>query len=116
MSSRNDIGHLIDVVRAGKLIQQFAGEIDAESFRTSPLHQSAILHQFLVLGEATKRLSDRFKAQHADIPWREMAGIRDRLIHGYNDVNLDVVWDTATHDIRALLSHLEPLIPHPAED
>ncbi len=71
MSRQNDIAHLIDVVRAARLIVQFTDETDAESFRTNPLHQSAILHQFLVLGEATKRLSDSFKAPHAGVPWRE---------------------------------------------
>ncbi|MEX0600093.1 MAG: DUF86 domain-containing protein [Rhodothermales bacterium] len=115
MSRDSDDAHLIDVARAAKLIIQFTGETDVERFRASPLHQSAVLHQFLVLGEAAKRISENFKAKHPNVPWREMTGMRDRLIHGYDDVNLDVVWDTAAHDIPALLKQLEPFIPPQVE-
>lgn len=113
MSVRDDTATLLDVVRAARLIVQFAEETEADAFRTNLLVQSAILHQFLILGEATKRLSDAFKTQHPDLPWRQMAGMRDRLIHGYDIVNLGLVWETATRDVPDLLARLEPLLPPP---
>jgi uncharacterized protein with HEPN domain len=72
--------------------------------------QAAVQHQLLVLGEATKRVSDSFRAQHSEIPWSPMARMRDKLIHAYDVVNQDEVWRTATEDIPALLAQLEPLI------
>lgn len=61
-------------------------------FRQDPKTQSAILHQITVMGEAVKRLSLAFLAQHPDIPWRQIAGMRDFLIHADNSVDLDTVW------------------------
>ena len=64
-----------------------------------------------IIGEATKRLSEDFKAEHSQIPWRSMAGMRDILIHAYNHVDLSEVWNTATVAIPTLISYIEPLIP-----
>ena len=64
-----------------------------------------------MLGEAVKRLSDAFRDSHAATPWRAVAGMRDRLIHGYDDVDLGEVWRTVEHDLPRLISTLEPLIP-----
>jgi uncharacterized protein with HEPN domain len=73
--------------------------------------QSAVLHQLLILGEAVKRLSDDFRQRHATIPWRLIAGMRDKLIHGYDSVDLDEVWKTTSQDMPNLLSQIEPLLP-----
>jgi len=70
-----------------------------------------VLHRLLVLGEATKRLSAEFRAQHANVPWRQAAGLRDVLVHDYDNVNLERVWTTATEDIPLLLDLIEPLLP-----
>ena len=115
MNRPDDQAHLLDVARAARLIVAFTGETDAGDFPTNLLVQSAVLHQFLILGEATKRISDGFKAQHPNLPWRQMAGMRDRLIHGYDAVHLDLVWRTATRDVPDLLHLLEPLLPKPPD-
>ena len=115
MSVHDDQTHLLDIARAARLIHQFAAESDAEDFEQNLLVQSAILHQFLVLGEAAKRLSAPFKSRHHEIPWRQMAGMRDRLIHGYEAVNLALVWRTATRDVPALLEAVAPLLPDPPD-
>ena len=65
----------------------------------------------MVLGEAVKRLSPEFCAEHPEIPWRPMAGMRDRLIHGYDVVDLDEVWLVLERDLPDLLQRLEPLVP-----
>jgi len=63
-----------------------------------------------VIGEAVKRLSEEFRAQHPEIPWARIAGMRDKLIHQYDAVDLDEVWKTVTKDIAPLISFVEPLI------
>ena len=73
--------------------------------------QSAVLHQLMVIGEAVKRLSPEFRERHGGIPWSAIAGMRDHLIHGYDLVDLEEVWKTATADVPSLLTALEPLVP-----
>jgi uncharacterized protein with HEPN domain len=73
--------------------------------------QSAVLYQLIVMGEAVKRLSIEFRTQHAEIPWSLIAGMRDHLIHGYDIVDWDEVWKTATSDVPDLLAKIVPLLP-----
>ncbi len=106
-----DEASLLDIQQAARQIVRFRGDMDREAFMGDEAIQSAILHQLLVIGEATKRLSDEFRQAHPGIPWKPMAGMRDRVIHDYNNVDLDEVWITVTRDIPALLDELEPLTP-----
>ena len=108
--SRDD-ATLLDIVQACQLATDFKGEIDKKIFLDDLKTQSAILHQLLLLGEATKRLSLEFRSAHPDIPWGKMAGMRDKLIHDYDEVDLDEVWKTVASDIPKLLSVLVPLVP-----
>jgi len=55
-----------------------------------------------VLGEAVKRLSPEFRSQHPEIPWRKIAGMRDWVIHAYDNVDIDELWNTATEDVPTL--------------
>lgn len=67
----------------------------------------------IVVGEATKRLSLDFRNTHPDIPWKDMAGMRDILAHQYDRVNLDTLWDLIQHDIPDLVELIAPLLPKP---
>ena len=64
-----------------------------------------------VFARAVKRLSDGFRAEHPDIPWGRICGMRDRVVHAYDRVDLDIVWSVATSHARALISALDVLIP-----
>jgi len=108
---QRDEASLLDIARAAGLILAFKGELDEAAFHNDLKTQSAILHQLLVLGESVKRLSDAFRAEHPEIPWRLMAGMRDKLIHGYDAVDLVEVWRVAERDIPELLRAIEPLVP-----
>jgi len=102
---------LLDIARATRLIVEFRQGMDRAAFLADAKTQSAILHQLLVLGEAAKRLSATFTSQHPEMPWRLMARMRDRLIHGYDAVDLDQVWYVVEGDIARLLCLIEPLLP-----
>jgi uncharacterized protein with HEPN domain len=97
-----DPGTLLDIRLASERILAFVAGMTFESFASDIKTQSAVLHQLLIMGEAAKRLSDSLRSRHPSIPWAEIAGMRDRLIHGYDNVDLQEVWDTATIDVPSL--------------
>ena len=102
---------LLDLARSARLIIEFQQGIDKAALATDIKTQSAMLYHFLILGEAVKRLSSEFRLQHPEIPWSSIAGMRDRLIHDYDEVNLDRVWETAQIDVPNFLAMIEPLLP-----
>lgn len=108
---REDSAVLLDISHAANLIAKFLAGKDKTAFLDDELTQSAVLHQILVVGEAAKRLSSKFRASHPEVPWSNMAGMRDKLIHAYEAVDYEEVWSTATKDIPALLAWVTPLLP-----
>ncbi len=96
-----------DIINAADEIVSFVEGMTEADFIADSKTRSAVLYQLLVIGEAVKRLSPPFKGSMADIPWRLIAGMRDHLIHGYDVIDWDEVWHTATVDIPELLRKLE---------
>lgn len=112
---RSDEALLLDMLLAAQKIIRFMQGMSEAEFRANELVQSAILREFQVLGEAARMLSGEAKKQYQQIPWQSIAGMRNRLIHEYFDVRLDVVWQTVQHDIGPLMSQLDQ-IELPEED
>jgi len=113
--SRDDTT-LLDILKAARLAVEFKGTEDKVGFFKDLKTQSAILHQLLLPGEAVKRLSEEFRTQHPEVPWKMVAGMRDKLIHEYDDVDLDEIWKTVISDIPRLIALLEPLAPREAKE
>jgi uncharacterized protein with HEPN domain len=97
---------LQDMLRAAEQIEQFKGRMDFEQFRTDAKTQSAVIHQFLLIGEIAKLLSDDFRKAHTSIPWSAMARMRDKLIHHYRGVDLREVFRAADTEIPKLTQFL----------
>ena len=108
--SRNDAS-LLDIVRSGQLILQFAQGFDRKQLDLDLRTQSAILYQIAIMGEATKRLSREFREHHPEVPWEDIAGMRDIVAHQYDRIDLDIVWQVIQRNIPELLSVLVPLLP-----
>lgn len=86
--------------RIGRILEFTAG--GHEDFHDSPIIQDAVLRNFEVIGEAVKQLSPEIKARYSEVNWRDVAGLRDVLIHNYIGVNLDMVWHIVQDDLATL--------------
>lgn len=83
---------------------------DRETFFSSDYLQDAVIRNLEIIGEATKRLSDDYRNEHPGIPWRQIAGMRDVLIHAYYQVDLEEVWITYNEQLPELMVAIEMLI------
>ncbi len=105
-----DKATLLDILTAGRRILDFNRGLDKTAFLEDLKTQSSVLHQLMIMGEATKRLSSETRQSAPDIPWQLIAGMRDHLIHGYDDVDLEEVWKTSERDVPALIDRIEQLL------
>ena len=108
---QRDVSLLIDMANAARSILQFRGQMNFEQFRTDKKTQSALIHQFLVIGEVAKLLSDEFRKSNSNIPWSAMARMRDKLIHHYRGVDFKEILNAAEIEIPKLLSFLDKHLP-----
>ncbi len=108
---QRDTALLVDMTRAARQIVLFMGQMDFEQFHRDAKTQSAIIHQFLIIGEIAKLLSDEFKKANPSLPWSAMARMRDKLIHHYRGVDLREIWKAAEAEIPKLLQFLESYKP-----
>lgn len=96
---------LLDLIQACSRIISFTSGIDKSKFESDQQLTSAVSFQIAILGEAVKRLSVELQS-HPEIAWRKIAGMRDRLIHGYDDVDIEELRNTAPRDVPGLLVQL----------
>lgn len=106
-----DSATLGDISIACQRIARFKQGFDRAAFLADIEKQSAVLHQLLVVGEAIRRLPPDVRARHPAIPWAKVGAMRNFLIHSYDRVDLDIVWDTIDREVPRLLAYVEPLVP-----
>lgn len=106
-----DEAYLLDILIASQKILRFTEGISREQFDRDELLQNALIRMLEVIGEAARSVSEDIKLAHASIPWRQMIGMRHRLVHEYFRIDLERVWETAQRDIPELLKQIEPLVP-----
>lgn len=106
-----DRATLLQIPQAAQLIISFSQDLEISDFAENQLTLSAVLYQLAIIGEAVKRLSEAFREEHPSIAWSEIAGMRDSIIHGYDTVNLQRVWDAIVLDVPDLLQYIEPFVP-----
>ena len=101
------IRHILDAAREAISFSDDRSRTDLDTDRKLNLSLVRLLE---IIGEAARGISEEFRQTHSDLPWNKMVGMRDRLIHGYFDVNLDVVWETVTKYIPLLIDQLEKIV------
>ena len=98
---RNDSERLADMLGAIDRIRRHVQD-DRTRFDTDELLQSAVLHWIEIIGEAARGVNDKVRDAHPEVPWRVISDMRNRVTHGYFDIDLDVVWNTVTRDLPKL--------------
>lgn len=101
---------LLDMLIACQKIGRFTQMLSKNDFNESELVQSAVLREIQVIGEAARLVTDETKSKQSQIPWRIIAGMRNRIIHEYFNIDLDVVWETIQTSIPQLESELGKII------
>jgi uncharacterized protein with HEPN domain len=90
-------------------VEEFTRGLTYESFMKDRKTINAVIRSLEVMGEASKRIPDEVRAKHSEIPWKRMAGMRDKLIHEYVGVDLETVWDVIREEIPPIRPLLEEL-------
>jgi uncharacterized protein with HEPN domain len=109
MSKREDTAIIQDIKEAIKRIMSYTSKITYDDFVKDHKTQDAVIRNIEILGEAAKILSNAIKESYSNIPWKEISGTRDRLIHDYFGVNIDIVWDIAKNEIQSLYAQLKDI-------
>ena len=109
MSKRTDQEFLSDIREALHRSMTYVAGMAYETFVVDTKTQDAVIRNLEILGEATKNLSEELRAKYPGVPWRSMAGARDRLIHHYFGINLDIVWQIVTVELPQVASQLETI-------
>lgn len=99
--------YLADIITAAEKIERFTDGMTYESFVADEKTVDAVLRNFEVIGEAAKKVPTNVRNEYDEIPWEEMAGMRDKLIHGYATVDLEIVWTTVSEDVPLIVSQLK---------
>ena len=107
---RDENALLLDMLLASREAQEIAHGATISDFRQNRILQLAILKAVEIVGEAASRIGANTREQNPDIPWSDIVGMRNRLVHGYFEVNLARVWETVEQDIPRLIAQLERLV------
>ena len=112
---RDDDARLLDMLLAAREAIALVNGLTFPEFQRNRMAQLAVLKTIEIVGEAASRISTDTARAHPDIPWSGIVGMRNRLVHGYFNINLERVWETVRQDIPQLISQLEPFVPPEAE-
>ena len=107
---KEDLIFLEHILEAIEKINKYLEKLDYKKFMENDVIQDAISRRLEIIGEATKLLSKDLRNKFSEIPWKDIAGMRDKLIHGYFIVDLDEVWSTSMRDIPKLRKNIKKII------
>jgi uncharacterized protein with HEPN domain len=110
MSCHDEIVYLRHIYDATVRIAEYIHGVSEEQFFKTPLLQDGVIRQLEIIGEATKRLSKDIRQKYPKIPWQDVAGMRDKLIHDYLGVDVQTVWLTATGDVPVLQGQIKMIL------
>jgi len=103
--------YVADMVDRGRSIARLISGLEYETFVVDETVRVTVAHYIQDMGEAASHLSESFRNGHPDVPWSDIVAMRNRIAHGYREIDFDRVWDVASVEVPALVELLEPLAP-----
>jgi len=110
MTAVEVLDYLEDIVEGAEKIERFTDGITFEEFERDEKTVDAVLRNLEVIGEAAKNVPEDVRREYSEVPWSEMAGMRDKLIHGYATIELEIVWTTVQEDVPDLVPALQAVM------
>lgn len=111
-----DAPHIVDILGSAQLLRTYLEGVTRDAFMRNVQLQDSVIRRLEIIGEAASRISALFRERHPEIPWSRMIGMRNRMIHTYDAVDLDIVWTTAHERIPELLLLIKPLDPPESDE
>ncbi|MFN9176591.1 MAG: DUF86 domain-containing protein [Synechocystis sp.] len=108
---QRDLQFLLDMLQSAALILTYTAQCSKDEFVANVQLQDSVIRRLLVIAEAARRVSDTTRQALPNVPWQEINGMRNRLVHEYDDVNLNIVWDVVQFEIPLLIKELKSQIP-----
>jgi uncharacterized protein with HEPN domain len=108
--SNRDRQSVEDMLRAARRIIGYAKDTTRENLASTPMRLDAVLYEIVVIGEAARRLSEKVRLAHPEVPWREIIGMRSIVTHGYDQIDDDELWQVIARDLPDLILKLEKIL------
>jgi uncharacterized protein with HEPN domain len=106
-----DLQSLLDMLQSAQIVMNYIAGRSQDELTTDLQLQDAMIRRLLIIGEASKRVSETTRQTLTTIPWAAISGMRNRLVHEYDEIDLDVIWDTAVNSLPNLILELEKVVP-----
>ena len=110
MSKRDDGVSLVDMLIHAREAVDLLGEASADELKGNRVMQLALMRLVEIVGEAANRVSSATQQRHLEIPWPLIIGMRNRIVHEYDNVNLNILWSTITNELPPLINQLEAIV------
>jgi uncharacterized protein with HEPN domain len=105
-----ELQSLLDMLQSAQIVMDYIKDRSQDDLTTDLQFQDAIIRRLLIIGEASKRIPESTRQTLTTIPWAAISGMRNRLVHEYDEIDLDVVWDTIVHNLPTLILELQKLV------
>jgi len=106
MNNRQPELYLTDILESINAIEQYIAGFTLESFEENLEKQDAVMRRLEIIGEAARQMPEAFKAEHPEVPWRDIADFRNVLIHEYSGIKRERVWEVTQRDLPVLKAHI----------
>ncbi|MCA9408866.1 MAG: DUF86 domain-containing protein [Candidatus Omnitrophica bacterium] len=110
MSKRGDIEFLQDIEEAGRRILEYLDKIQYKQFTEDIKTQDAVIRNFEIIGEVVKNISKELRERYPQVVWGDLAKVRDKLIHHYFGVNVDIIWDISEEELPQLILEIREIL------
>ncbi|MGK7893247.1 MAG: DUF86 domain-containing protein [Xenococcus sp. (in: cyanobacteria)] len=110
MSKRTEEDLLKDILEGARRIILYTENMEYDAFLEDIKTQDAVIRNLEIIGEASKNLSEKFRKTHTEVPWKSISGMRDKLIHDYFGINVDIVWGVVTEDLDILVNQISQIL------